>query len=308
MIRFVLRRLIQLPLILLLVYAATVALLMAKPGDPIQVTDKTSDQAIQARLQRYGFDTPWYQRYFWTYPRQLLENGDLPSMAYSDWTVGEIISQSFPVSLQLGLFALVVALLGGTTIGVLAAAFRGRAVDHLCLALALIGVSLPAFIIAEVVLILFGVVWPILPVGGWGSPQALILPGTTLALPFMAYIARLTRASMLEVLGADYVRTARAKGATPFAVIFEHAFQNSFLPVLGFLGPAAAGVLTGSFVVEKVFAIPGLGTHFVQAVLNGDQTLCLGVVLLYSFLLVVFNLLVDVAYAAVDPRIRVVES
>lgn len=305
---FVIRRILQVPLILAIVYAVTVGLLLATPGDPIEVTEKTSAQALEAKLKRYSFDRPWTERYFWIYPRQLILSGDLPSLAYSDWTVGEIISRSFPVSLQLGLFALAMALAGGTTIGVVAAAFRGRAVDHLCLGVALVGVSLPAFVIAEVVLILFGVVWRVLPVGGWGTASSLVLPGVTLALPFMAYIARLMRGSMLEVLGAEYVRTARAKGATRYAVIFKHAFGNSFLPVLSFLGPAAAGIFTGSFVVEKVFAIPGLGTHFVQAVLNGDQTLCLGVVLLYSFLLVVFNLVVDVAYAYVDPRIRVVES
>ena len=302
---FALRRLLQLPLILLVVYAATALLLMASPGDPLAVTEKTSAQAYEAKLRRYSFDQPWYRRYFWIYPRQLIVGGDLPSLAYSDWTVGEIIARSFPVSLQLGLFALVIALLGGTTIGVFSAVARGSPLDHLSLGVALLGVSLPVFVIAEVVLILFAVVWPVLPVGGWGSARALVLPGVTLSLPFMAYIARLMRASMLEVLSADYIRTARAKGAAPGAVIFEHAFKNSFLPILSFLGPAAAGIFTGSFVVEKVFSIPGLGTHFVQSVLNGDQTLALGIVLLYSSLLVVFNLLVDLAYAAVDPRIRV---
>jgi len=305
MIAFAVRRLLQLPLILLAVYAVTVLLLMASPGDPLAASEKTSEQAYEAKLRRYSFDRPWYERYFVIYPRQFLIGGDLPSLAYSDWTVGEIIARSFPVSLQLGLFALVVALLGGTVIGVVSAVARGSPLDHLSLAVALVGVSLPVFVIAEVVLILFAVIWPVLPVGGWGTPAALVLPGVTLSLPFMAYIARLMRASMLEVLSADYVRTARAKGASRRAVVFEHALQNSFLPVLSFLGPAAAGIFTGSFVVEKVFAIPGLGTHFVQSVLNGDQTLSLGIVLLYSTLLVMFNLLVDLAYAAVDPRIRV---
>ena len=305
MMAFAVRRLIQLPLILLAVYGVTVLLLVASPGDPLRAGEKTSDQAYEAKLKRYSFDRPWYERYFWIYPRQLLSEGDLPSLAYSDWTVRQIIRGSFPVSLQLGLFALVVALVGGTLIGTLSAVYRGGPLDHLSLAVALLGVSLPAFVIAEVFLILFGAVWPILPVGGWGTPQALILPGLTLALPFMAYIARLMRASMLEVLRADYIRTARAKGAGSVALIFEHALENAFLPILSFLGPAAAGIFTGSFVVEKVFAIPGLGTHFVQSVLNGDQTLCLGIVLLYSTLLVVFNLVVDLAYAVVDPRIRV---
>jgi oligopeptide transport system permease protein len=308
MLALAVRRLLQLPAILFAVYTATVLLLLAGPGDPLQATEKTTAQAYEAKLRRYSFDRPWYERYYWIYPRQLIVSGDLPSLAYSGWTVGEIISRSFPVSLQLGLFALVVALLGGCTIGVLAAVARGSPLDHLCLAVALVGVSLPVFVIAEVVLILFAAVWPVLPVGGWGSPRMLILPGVTLSLPFMAYIARLMRSSMLEVMSDDYIRTARAKGASRFAVIFEHAFKNSFLPVLSFLGPAAAGIFTGSFVVEKVFAIPGLGTHFVQSVLNGDQTLSLGIVLLYSTLLVVFNLIVDLAYAAVDPRIRVTRS
>jgi oligopeptide transport system permease protein len=225
-------------------------------------------------------------------------------MAYPDWTVREVIGGSFPVSLQLGAFALAVAVLGGTALGVLGAAMKHSIVDYTALGIAVVGISLPLFVIAEIALILLAVLWPVVPLGGWGGPRTLILPGLILSLPFMAYIARLTRASMLDVLGLEFVRTARAKGAAPAGVILDHAFRNAFLPVLSYLGPAAAGIFTGSFIVEKIFRIPGLGTHFVQSALNGDQTLALGIVMLYAALLVLFNLFVDVCYAVIDPRIR----
>lgn len=303
---FVVRRLLQLPLILVVVYALTATLLALKPGDILEGGERAvTPEARQARMQRFHMDQHPLRRFAVTYPAELILTRDLPSMEYNDWTVTEIIAMSFPVSLQLGLFALVVALLGGTAIGTLAAVARGSALDHASVAVALLGISLPTFVIAEVVLILFAAVWPILPVGGWGSPAQLILPGLTLSLPFMAYMARLMRAEMIDVLGQDFIRTARAKGCSRRQVILGHAFQVAFLPVLSFLGPAAAGIFTGSFVVEKVFRIPGLGTHFVNSVKNGDQTLALGIVLLYATLLVVFNLAVDVAYAEVDPRIRV---
>ena len=303
---FVLRRLLQLPLVLGAVYVLTAALLVLAPGDILEGGEKASTpEARQARMRRLHLDQHPLRRFAVTYPLELIVRRDLPSMEYNDWTVSEIMAMSFPVSAQLGLFALVLAVVGGTAMGTAAAVFRGTPLDHLSVGLALAGVSLPVFVIAEAGLILFAAVWPVLPVGGWGRPAQLILPGVTLSLPFMAYIARLMRAEMIEVLAQDFVRTARAKGCGRWRVVFGHAFQVSFLPVLSYLGPAAAGVLTGSFVVEKVFRIPGLGTHFVNSVRNGDQTLALGIVLLYAGLLVVFNLLVDLAYAAVDPRIRV---
>ncbi len=300
----ILRRLLQLPLILVVVYAVTALLLVARPGDPLAATERADPRAEAALRHKYGFDRPWYERYFWRYPRQLLLHGDLPSMAYPDWTVREVIGGSFPVSLQLGAFALAVAVLAGTLLGVLGAALERSPIDYAALAVAVVGISLPLFVIAEIGLILFAVLWPLVPLGGWGGPRTLLLPGLVLALPFMAYIARLTRSAMLEVLTLEFVRTARAKGAAPAGVILDHAFRNAFLPVLSYLGPAAAGIFTGSFVVEKIFRIPGLGTHFVQSALNGDQTLALAIVMLYAVLLVAFNLLVDVCYAAIDPRIR----
>lgn len=303
---FALARLLQLPLILAIVYALTAALLVLKPGDILEGGERAaSAEARAARAERFHLDQHPVRRFGVTYPMQLVVHRDLPSMEYNDWTVSEIIAMSFPVSLQLGVFALVLAVLGGTVIGTLGAVRRGTLLDHATLLLALIGVSLPAFVVAELVLILFTAVWPVLPVGGWGRPAQLILPGVVLALPFMAYVARLMRAELLDVMQQDFIRTARAKGCRESRVVLVHAFPVAFLPVLSFLGPAAAGVFTGSFVVEKVFRIPGLGTHFVNSVKNGDQTLALGIVVLYASLLVVFNLAVDLLYALVDPRIRV---
>jgi oligopeptide transport system permease protein len=305
----ILRRLAQLPLILVTVYVVSAFLLWAKPGDPLSTGPKPPSPAARKAMElRYGMDKPAWVRFGLIYPRQLVVEGTLPSFQYMDWTVPEIIAMSFPVSFQLGLFSLILALLGGTGAGMVSAIRRNTWLDHLSLGIALIGISLPVFVIAEVGLMVLSVWWGVLPVGGWGRPSQLILPGVTLSLPFMAYMARLMRAAMLDVLDSDFIRTAKAKGLSGRVVVLKHAFKNSFLPILSFLGPAAAGIFTGSFVVEKIFNIPGLGTHFVNSVLNGDQTLALGVVLLYSTMLVVFNLLVDIGYAAVDPRIRVGEG
>jgi ABC-type dipeptide/oligopeptide/nickel transport system permease component len=192
----------------------------------------------------------------------------------------------------------------GVAIGTLAAVRRGGFTDWLGMSLTLLGISLPSFVSAAVLLILFTGKFHWFPVGGWGGFSQMVLPGLALSLAPMAYIVRLTRVSMLDVLGADYVRTARAKGLSRSLVVWKHCLRNAFLPVLSYLGPAAAATLTGSFVVEKVFNIPGLGQHFVNSVLNRDQTLILGTVMVYSALLLLFNLLVDIGYAFVDPRIE----
>jgi len=227
------------------------------------------------------------------------------SLHYKDWTCNQIIAASLPVSVALGTWALLLALVFGVLFGVIGAVYRYSVADYATLIVAIIGISVPSFVVGAGLLILFGIVLAWAPVGGWGTLSHVWLPGIALSLPFMAYIARLTRLGMLDVLDSDYVRTARAKGCSPATVIGKHALKNAFLPVLSFLGPAAAAVLTGSFVVEKVFNIPGLGTHFVQSVLNKDQMLILAVVVVYSAVIVIFNLLVDLAYTWFDPRIGV---
>jgi oligopeptide transport system permease protein len=208
------------------------------------------------------------------------------------------------VSVTLGLFAMCIAVPVGVAVGTLAAVRRGGALDWTSLTIALVGISVPSFVVASA-LLMFAAATKWLPVGGWGTFGHLILPGFALSLWPMAYIVRLTRVSMLDTLGADFVRTARAKGLARGVVIWKHCLRNSFLPVLSYLGPATASTLVGSFVVEKVFNIPGLGQHFVNSVLNRDRTLILGVVMVESALILLFNLLVDIAYAWVDPRIEV---
>jgi oligopeptide transport system permease protein len=218
--------------------------------------------------------------------------------------IHDILAPAFPVSLTLGICALAIALVVGTAAGVASAARPRSLTDYGAMVGAMIGISQPSFVIASVLLAVFALCLRWLPVGGWGSPSQIVLPAIALAALPAAYIARLVRTGMLEVLSADFIRTARAKGLPEHSVLLDHALRNAWLPVLGYLGPAAASIFTGSFVVEKIFAIPGVGTHFVDSALHRDHPLILATVLLYAVLLVVFNLAVDLGYAWLDPRIR----
>jgi len=295
-------RLIQGLLVLWAIYTLTFLLVIMLPGNPFEGEGRRPHPVIeQALRQRYGMENNWsfYKNYLFRMLR--LDFGE--SLKYRDWTCNQIIANSLPVSIALGSWALAIALVFGVFLGVLGAVYRYTFVDYFTLLIAVIGISVPSFVVGASLLIIFGVMLTLAPVGGWGTLAHVWLPGIALSLPFLAYIARLTRLGMLDVLSSDYIRTARAKGLSPTAVIWKHALKNAFLPVLSFLGPAAAAMLTGSFVVEKVFNIPGLGTHFVQSVINKDQMLILAVVLVYSALIVLFNLLVDIAYGWFDPRI-----
>lgn len=209
-----------------------------------------------------------------------------------------------PVSITLGLAAIGIALVVGLTAGVIGAVRPGTLADHVTLGVALIGISLPTFVTATLLALVFCVWLAWFPVGGWGGVRPMVMPALALSLPFAAYIARLTRMGMIEQLGADYIRTARAKGLPESRVILRHALKNAFLPVLSYLGPASAMAMTGSFVVERVFSVPGMGQHFVSAVQNKDLFLIIGVVLVFSTMLILLNLLVDVLYRWVDPRIE----
>jgi len=284
------------------IYTATFVLVIVMPGDPFETEGRRISPAIkQALQQRYGMDSNWH--FYVSYMGRMARLDFGESLRYRDWTCNQIIANSLPVSVALGTWALFVALALGVFFGVMGAVHRRTLVDYATLAVAIIGISVPSFVIGASLLIVFGIMLGWAPVGGWGTMSHVWLPGLALSLPFMAYIARLTRLGMLDVLGSDYIRTARAKGLPPNDVVWKHALKNAFLPVLSFLGPAAAAILTGSFVIEKVFNIPGLGTHFVQSVLNKDRMLILGVVVVYSGIIVLFNLLVDIAYGWFDPRI-----
>lgn len=334
MIGLILRRLAQLPIILLVIYTVTLTLAWSIPGNPLENPEgrRPSPEVAEQMLRQYDLDS--FPRFYGSYLDRVTGfrfvrdwlSGDLsarreaaqaagfeaphrpvfdfgPSLQYDDWTVNEIIAGSLPVSVTLGGVAIVIATIIGVCAGIVGAIRPNSAVDFATLAVALVGISLPSFVIGTVLLMVFAVWIPVFPVAEWGSARALVLPAFTLSLPFSAYIARLTRFGMIEALGSDYVRTARAKGASETAVLLRHALPNAFLPVLSYLGPATAFAMTGSFVVEKVFNIPGIGQHFVAAVQNKDLFLIMGVVLVFAGLLVVFNLMVDVLYRFVDPRV-----
>jgi oligopeptide transport system permease protein len=305
MARFIFWRIAQLPLVLAIIYLITFALVWLAPGSPYGNNDRVLSPAALADLQERFHAKSWEQflRY---YPTQIILHGDLgPSLAYEGWTVNDILRYSLPVSVTLGLLSILIALIAGSFIGVTAALRRDGILDFVSLAIALLGVSVPAFVVAGLLIVLFSQVLHWLPSGGWGTPRQMVLPAVALAVMPMAYIARLTRVSMLDMLGQDYVRTARAKGLPRNTVIWKHVFRNAFLPVFTYLGPATAYAMTGSFVVETVFNIPGLGQHFVNAVKNRDQTLILGAVLVYATFLLTLNLIVDIGYAFIDPRIEV---
>ncbi|MGD9691104.1 MAG: ABC transporter permease [Phycisphaerales bacterium] len=342
MLRLVVSRLVQLPLIVGAVLFITFLLAWVAPGSPLDRPEgrRPPAEVIAAMEQQYNLDSPWRflagyvdsasglrwarERFFGAAgsgkpaadapagvraTREVFDLG--PSLMYRDRRVSEIIGDALPVSVILGLAAMVIAVILGVGAGVIGAVRPGSAADVATLALALVGISLPSFVVGSLLMLIFCVWLGWLPVAQWG-PAGIVLPAVTLALPFAAYIARLTRIGMIEALGssgpgggggADYIRTARAKGAGEARVVLRHALRNALLPVVSYLGPATAMAMTGSFVVERVFSVPGMGQHFVNAVLNKDLFLLLGVVLVYSTMLIVFNLAVDVMYRWVDPRI-----
>lgn len=304
--RLIAYRMLQLPLILAIIYLITFLLVWVAPGDPF-TGEKTLDPSVVKSLKE-TFHADSAIGFLAYYPVQIVGHLNFgQSMQYREWTVNDIIRSSLPVSVMLGLFAMLIATIVGIIVGTLAAVKRGGMLDWLSLSIALIGISVPSFVVAALLLIASaaGPLRGMFAVGRFERPIDLLLPGLALALAPMAYIARLTRVSMLDVLSSDFVRTARAKGLSRSWVVWKHCLRNAILPVLSFLGPAAAATLTGSFVVEKVFNIPGLGQHFVNSVLNRDRTLILGVVLVYSAFVLVFNLVVDLLYGLVDPRIEI---
>jgi oligopeptide transport system permease protein len=302
MLRFVAKRVLGLIVILFCVITITFFLVRLMPGGPFDRERKLPEHIEKQLLAKYKLDGPLPEQYV-NYLSDLL-HGDLRlSTKYRSRSVNEILADSLPVSGLLGGIAFCAATVGGVLLGSLAAAKQHTWIDRNAMLAALFAISLPPFVIGPLLVLVFAIYVPLLPVGGWGSFQSLILPSITLAAPYTAYIARLTRASMLEVLTQDYIRTARAKGLSENVVIYKHALRVAILPVVSFLGPLAANLLTGSIVVESIFSIPGAGGFFVNSVLNRDGFLLAGVVIVYCALLVLFNLVVDVLYGFLDRRI-----
>jgi oligopeptide transport system permease protein len=302
---YVVRRLLGAVPTLFIVITLTFFMIRLAPGGPFD-QEQTLPPEIKAHLQAaYGLDQPLLVQYG-RYLKGLLHGSFGPSFKYRDFTVTELIAAGLPVSLTLGLAAMVLAVVVGIPLGALAALKRNTATDHGLMALAVLGTAVPTFVVAPLLALGLGVYLRWLPVAGWepGSVRTLILPVTTLALPVIAYIARMTRGGLLEVLNSNYVRTARAKGLPEHRVITRHALRAALLPVVSYLGPATAAVLTGSLVVETIFGIPGMGRYLVQGALNRDYTLVMGMVIVYATLTLTLNLLVDVLYGVLDPRVR----
>jgi oligopeptide transport system permease protein len=302
MIRFIAKRMVGLAAVLFCVVSITFFLIRLMPGGPFDRERKLPEQIEKALLARYKLDGPILNQYF-GYLGDLL-HGDLRlSTKYRDRSVNEILADALPVSATLGVIAFVLATVGGVFVGSVAASYQHSWIDRSAMLGALLAISLPSFVIGPLLILIFAIDSQLLPVGGWGTWKSLVLPSITLAAPYAAYIARLTRASMLEALTQDFVRTARAKGLPESQVVYKHALKVAILPVVSFLGPLAANLLTGSIVVENIFSIPGAGGFFVNSVLNRDGFLLGGIVIVYCVLLVLFNLVVDILYGWLDRRI-----
>ena len=304
MARHTVRRLLSVIPTLLMLITVAFFLIRVAPGGPFD-SEKTLPAEIQANLNaKYHLDEPVLQQYF-RYLGQVAVLDFGPSFQYKDWTVNELIAQGFPVSLTVGLAAMLLAVVFGTLLGIAAALRQNTRVDYSLMGVAMLGISVPNFVIAPILILLMAVYAGWLPAGGWdGGVASMVLPVITLSLPVTAYIARLTRGSMIEVLHSNFIRTARAKGLPESVVIRRHALRPAMLPVISFLGPATAGMISGSVVIERIFSIPGLGSYFVQGALNRDYTLVMGVVVFYGVLIILLNLLVDLIYAWLNPKIR----
>ena len=304
MARFLVKRLGWMLLTIWVVYTVSFFLMRAVPGGPF-ASEKKIPSAIKRNIEaRYKMDRPIHEQYLshlWSTVR--LDLG--PSYKLEDYTVNEVIAQGFPVSASLGIFAMFFALSVGLTAGVISAVHRNSPYDLSFMLLATIGIAVPNFVLASVAVVLFVFVWPIFPAAGWGQLSQIVLPAICLGAPFAGYIARLTRTGMLEVLGMDYIRTAYAKGLSTRQVVVKHALRGAILPVVSYLGPATAGILSGSLVLERIFALPGMGSHFIEAATQRDYTLAMGMVLIYTVLLFVMNTLVDLSYSIIDPRVEV---
>ena len=311
MLAYAIRRFLGAIPVLLIIITLAFFMMRIAPGGPFDGERRLPPEIEANIMAAYDLDKPLYEQYF-IYLGRLLQ-GDLgPSFRTRDFSVTELIASGLPVSIRLGLSAVTLAMLFGMTLGVFAALRQNRPSDYSVMTIAMIGITIPTFVTAPLLTLLFGVYgfslfgWEIsLPVGGWnnGALRNMILPVTVLALPQIAVISRLTRGSMIEVLRSNYVRTARAKGLSSWRVVTRHALRAGLLPLVSYMGPAIAALATGSLVVEQIFGLPGIGRYFVQGALNRDYTLVLGVIIFYATFIIFLNLIADILYRVLDPRV-----
>ncbi|MEN6499529.1 MAG: ABC transporter permease [Rectinema sp.] len=305
MARYFIRRALSVIPTLFIVITLSFFLIRLAPGGPFARERDVPEAILQNLLKRYHMDEPLFKQYL-RYMGDILRWDFGPSYRYRDLTVNEIIDHGLPVSMSLGVISLALAVVGGIAVGIISALNQNKWQDYVAVSVAVIGISVPLFVMGPVLQLVFGMKLKILPIGQWVSThglKAVILPAVTLAFPYFAYIARLSRASILEVLRSDYIRTARAKGLKESAVVWKHVLKGALLPVVTYLGPAFSGIVVGSIVIESVFLVPGIGRPFVQSALNRDYTLIMAEVVVYSLILIIANLVVDIIYGLLDPRI-----
>jgi oligopeptide transport system permease protein len=304
MLRFALNRLLQAIPVLLIVISATFLLVHSAPGGPFSAEKSVPPEVIKALEAQYNLDQPLWQQYV-SYLGDVLRGDFGPSFKYSGRTVNELIAAGLPATAELAFYAMLVALVIGISAGVAAAMRPNTMQDYLPMSAAMLGICMPSFLLGPLLVLVFGIHLEWLPVSGWGDiPGDKIMPSITLGTGYAAYIARLSRGGMLEVLSQDYIRTARAKGLSEPLIIVKHALRGGLIPVVAFLGPAFAGLLGGSFVVETIFQIPGLGRFYVQAAFNRDYTMILGMTIFFATLIILFNLLSDMLAIWLNPKLR----
>lgn len=305
MLAYVLRRLLGAVPTVLIIVTLSFFLIRVAPGGPFDLERPLEAKVMENLMKIYQLDKPLWEQYV-IYLKNLLHGNLGPSFYFRDFSVNELFRQGLPISIELGCYALLLALIIGIGLGIIAALRQNQATDYSVMAAATIGITVPNFVVAPLLTLILGVYFDILPVGGWndGYWKNKILPVVTLALPQIAIISRLTRGAMIEALRSNHVRTARAYGLSNFSIIVVHALRSGILPVVSYLGPAAAALLTGSVVVESIFGIPGVGRYFVQAALNRDYTLVMGTVIVIAIFIILLNLIVDILYALLDPRVR----
>ena len=302
MLLFIIKRILQAIPTLFFVATLTFFLMRLAPGGPFDSEKKVPAQILKQLNEKYHLNDPLYKQYA-DYMVGILHGDFGPSFKYPGRTVYEIIASGFPVTFELGFYALCVAIFIGISSGVFAALKPNTVYDYLPMSMSMIGICVPALLLGPLLMLIFGIVFKILPVSGWNTWTAKILPPLTLGFAYSAYIARLSRSGMLEILGQDYIRTARAKGVKEWKIIVKHALRGGLTPVVSFMGPAIAGLLTGSFVVEQVFNIPGIGKSFVQSSFNRDYTMIMGTTVFFAALLILCNLISDIIQVILNPRL-----
>ncbi|UHA72785.1 ABC transporter permease [Paenibacillus sp. 481] len=304
MIRYIVSKLAFLLVSLWILATLTFVLMNAIPGDPLMSEKAVPPQVRERLMAHYGFDKPLYEQYF-TYLGNLVQGNFGISMKMVDREVVDFIRDSFPNSLKLGLVAIVVSVVIGITLGMVAALRHRKLIDNIAMIIAVLGVSVPSFVFASVFQYVFGVKLKLLPVAGLAEPLNYIMPTLALAALPIAFIARLTRSNMLEVLHSDYIKTAKAKGLSPWVIVQRHVLRNGILPVVTYLGPLTANVITGSFVIEQIFSIGGLGRIYVTSINNRDYSLIMGITIFYGLILMSARFITDIAYGLIDPRIKI---